>query len=105
MVFPFLHTTRYDFKTGEIVTRIQNGKSNHDTKFKGGSFDFYIIGSANNLKNEIDFTFGVDLISGPLGIMKKAIPNMITKYIKVDIAHIKGKKENPKVYFFKPKIF
>ena len=105
VVFPFLHTTRYDFKTGEIVTRIQNGKSNHDTKFKGGSFDFYIIGSANNLKNEIDFTFGVDLISGPLGIMKKAIRNMITKYIKVDIAHIKGKKENPKVYFFKPKIF
>jgi len=74
-------------------------------KFKGGRFDFYIIGSEDNLKNEIDFTFGVDLASGPLGIIKKTIPSAITKYVKVDIARIKGKTGNPKVYFFRPKIF
>ncbi|HUU49959.1 MAG TPA: AsmA family protein [Nitrospinota bacterium] len=105
VVFPFLQTTSYDFKTGEIVAKIKDGKSNLDMKFKGGRFDFYIIGSEDNLKNEIDFTFGVDLASGPLGIIKKTIPSAITKYVKVDIARIKGKTGNPKVYFFRPKIF
>lgn len=99
-IFPFLRSTRYDFRKGGITVKVQKGKTNDSMRFEGGSFDFYIVGSTDILKREVNYTFGVNLASSvPIGVIRNSLPSFIKDYTRVDIARIKGKTGNPKVDF------
>ena len=105
VLFPFLLSSEYSFKTGEITSNIKNGKLYTNMTFKGGNFDFYVFGTEDILKNEVDYTFGVDLISSfKLNVVKKTIPESLSNNTNIDIAYIKGNEDNPTVYFLQPNV-
>lgn len=103
VLFPVLRSSEYYFKTGKITSNMKNGRLYTNMTFRGGNFDFYVFGTEDILKNEVDYTFGVDLISSfRLNVARKTIPESISKNTNVDIAYIKGNENNPTVYYLQP---